>query len=206
MAYNKYTWQNDEIITADKLNHMEDGISDASGGENLEYIKNDPSSQSGIIVGMIEDNYEIGGRNSANAFAFAQGMSVEANGISSHAEGDFTTASGRGSHAEGYRTTASGEYSHAEGYETAASGKHSHAEGQGTLTARRSQHVIGEFNIKDTEGLGETARGKYVMIVGNGTSTNRSNAFAMKWDGTFVFADGTEITPAQFASLLALLN
>ena len=185
---------------------MEDGISDASGGENLEYIKNDPSSQSGIIVGMIEDNYEIGGRNSANAFAFAQGMSVEANGISSHAEGDFTTASGRGSHAEGYRTTASGEYSHAEGYETAASGKHSHAEGQGTLTARRSQHVIGEFNIKDTEGLGETARGKYVMIVGNGTSTNRSNAFAMKWDGTFVFADGTEITPAQFASLLALLN
>jgi hypothetical protein len=50
----------------------------------------------------------------------------------------------------------------------------------------------------------------YVFIIGNGTSskagTVRSNAFAMKWDGTFVFANGTEITPAQFASLLALLG
>lgn len=30
MSYNKQTWQTGDIITADKLNHMEDGI--ASGG------------------------------------------------------------------------------------------------------------------------------------------------------------------------------
>ena len=34
MSYTKYTWQNDETITAEKLNHMEDGIANAynSGG------------------------------------------------------------------------------------------------------------------------------------------------------------------------------
>ena len=30
MAYEKHTWECDELITADKLNHMEDGIEDAS--------------------------------------------------------------------------------------------------------------------------------------------------------------------------------
>lgn len=33
MAYEKQTWTTGEVITADKLNHMEDGIS-GSGGSN----------------------------------------------------------------------------------------------------------------------------------------------------------------------------
>ena len=40
MSYTKYTWQNDETITAEKLNHMEDGIAGAyssSGGEGSGY-------------------------------------------------------------------------------------------------------------------------------------------------------------------------
>lgn len=32
MSYEKHTWVNGEVITADKLNHMEDGISDGGGG------------------------------------------------------------------------------------------------------------------------------------------------------------------------------
>ena len=36
MGYTKYTWQNGEIITADKLNHMEDGIAATTGGAPLE--------------------------------------------------------------------------------------------------------------------------------------------------------------------------
>lgn len=32
MAYEKQTWECGETITADKLNHMEDGIANASGG------------------------------------------------------------------------------------------------------------------------------------------------------------------------------
>lgn len=36
MAYTKQTWNNGDIITADKLNHMEDGI--ASGGTLIVHI------------------------------------------------------------------------------------------------------------------------------------------------------------------------
>lgn len=32
MAYEKQTWTTGEVITAEKLNHMEDGIADAGGG------------------------------------------------------------------------------------------------------------------------------------------------------------------------------
>lgn len=35
MAYEKQTWVCDETITADKLNHMEDGIANASSGEHF---------------------------------------------------------------------------------------------------------------------------------------------------------------------------
>jgi len=33
MAYDKYTWQTGEVITAEKLNHIEDGIADMEGGD-----------------------------------------------------------------------------------------------------------------------------------------------------------------------------
>ena len=32
MAYTKQTWQTGEVITANKLNHMEDGIASSGGG------------------------------------------------------------------------------------------------------------------------------------------------------------------------------
>lgn len=31
MSYEKQTWETGEVITADKLNHMEDGIENAGG-------------------------------------------------------------------------------------------------------------------------------------------------------------------------------
>lgn len=35
MSYEKHTWANGEIITADKLNHMEEGIEGGGGGGSL---------------------------------------------------------------------------------------------------------------------------------------------------------------------------
>lgn len=182
------------------------------------------------------ENYTIGfcafssgaSTKAGGMFSHAEGSNTNASGSSSHAEGSFTTASGNYSHAEGYETTASEEYSHAEGYETTASGNSSHAEGYNTTasggyshaegsetTARGGyshaegfntiayssyQHVQGQFNIQDENG-------DYAFIIGNGTNAGaRSNALGIKWDGTFVFANGTEISPAQFTNLLALLN
>ena len=36
MTYDKYTWQTGEVITAEKLNHMEDGIANAGGFECID--------------------------------------------------------------------------------------------------------------------------------------------------------------------------
>lgn len=118
----------------------------------------------------------------------AEGEGTTASGENSHAEGEETKATGSHSHAEGYATTASGPYSHAEGGITEASGSHSHAEGYWTNARRRSQHVQGEYNINDTEGDDYNSKGKYVHIVGNGTSpADRSNAHTLDWDGNAWF-------------------
>lgn len=130
----------------------------------------------------------------------AEGTGNRATGAASHAEGSNTKAVGNSAHAEGNTTQASGNYSHAEGNGTKATGAASHAEGANTIAASANQHVQGKYNIEDTEDT-------YAFIIGNGAGANtRSNALAMKWDGTFVLANGTEITPAQITALLALLN
>ena len=133
----------------------------------------------------------------------AEGAGTKASGNQSHAEGANTKASGGSSHAEGASTEASGDSSHAEGGGTKASGDYSHAEGSDTIANHKSQHVIGEYNIADLSPADATKRGNYVCIIGNGTSNNaRSNALAMKWDGTLVLSDGTEVTQTQIKALL----
>ena len=120
---------------------------------------------------------EGGGTTASNNSSHAEGYSTTASGVGSHAEGQGTVASGPMSHAEGYGTTASKYASHAEGSDTIASGTISHAEGNGTIASSDSQHAQGKYNIED-------ANGKYAFIIGNGTnSNNRSNAFAVDWDG-----------------------
>ena len=40
MAYDKQTWVNGEVITAEKLNHMEDGIAGAGGSLIVNWVDN----------------------------------------------------------------------------------------------------------------------------------------------------------------------
>lgn len=122
-------------------------------------------------------------------YSHAEGNHTTTSGTYAHAEGYFTKASGTFSHAEGSYTTASGDYSHAEGESTIASGQYSHAEGQLTIAQRRSQHVFGEYNILDTTGTTST-RGKYIEIVGNGTTAARANARTLDWSGNEWLAGG----------------
>ena len=122
----------------------------------------------------------------------AEGSCTTASGSVSHAEGSNTTASADCSHAEGLSTVASGDYSHAEGSTTIASGKYSHTEGCYTTAVNESQHVQGEFNIVDTTGTAST-RGKYAHIVGNGTSSKRSNAHTLDWNGNAWFAGEVKV-------------
>ena len=114
----------------------------------------------------------------------AEGTGTAASGFSSHAEGVNTTASGNYSHAEGVGTTASGTNSHTEGLASTASGDYSHAEGSETIANNKCQHVFGEYNGVDPSSALSSARGTYIEIVGNGTTSSaRSNARTLDWSG-----------------------
>ena len=132
-------------------------------------------------------------------YAHAEGQRTYAYGDYAHAEGDRTVAAELGSHVEGYNTTAYGLGSHAEGYKTSAYGQASHAEGASTCAIGVNSHAggfatcsmadystaIGKYNAPTAE---------YAFTVGNGTNNNnRSNAFAVKWDGT-IEANGQPIS------------
>lgn len=135
--------------------------------------------------------------------AFAHGMLAMASGTCAHAEGARTEATGGGSHSEGEQTVASGARSHAEGLSNTASGSESHvggalseasaagafAHGQGLKASSPLQTVFGKYNVEDSNS-------EYAFIIGNGTSSNRSNLFAVKWDGT-VEINGQALLPAN---------
>jgi hypothetical protein len=117
----------------------------------------------------------IGDYTTASGHAsHAEGNESVASGYASHAEGYKSAARGEFSHAEGTRSVASGHESHAEGNESVASGHASHAQNTGTIAGYNSQTAIGEYNDNKSENAFE---------VGNGTSTDRSNALELDWDG-----------------------
>lgn len=172
-------------------------IADENTGEPDLSTKMDKTNPTG--TGMFSLNRKAG--SEAGDYSFAEGVDTTASGKYSHAEGYRTTASGNHSHVEGAGAIASGFSSHAEGHYATASGNCSHAEGLATIAAGDFQHVSGKNNVEDSAG-------EYAIIVGNGSkSGERSNAFAMKWDGTFVLPDADsadkklEITPAEFKAM-----
>lgn len=163
------------------------------GLNTVEYIldKNQIfEDESGIInteLAKKDDYYSIRVASKPNAgTVLLSGRSALATGEQTWALGDYSSANGyltvaaeKYAHAEGYGTQASGDAAHAEGYQTIARGAYSHASGNNTEAFGANQTVIGKWNKIDTEN-------KYAFIVGNGTWTEngRSNAFAVKWDGT----------------------
>ena len=153
------------------------------------------SSAIGITVeasGM-SSHAEGNGSTASGESSHAEGAYTTASGESSHAEGWYTTSSRNNSHAEGYYTTASGDSSHAEGYYTTASGDYgSHAEGYRTKASSNYQHVQGSCNIEDTAN-------KYAHIVGNGTDDNKANAHTLDWKGNAWYAGklSQEGTPTE---------
>ena len=134
-----------------------------------------------------------GDDTTASGYASHAEGSGTASGSASHAEGSGATASGSASHAEGFGTTASGVASHAEGDDTTASGVASHAQNTQTIASKNSQTAIGTFNTEDTSTTtthpnGIAAYGQFAVIVGNGTSSARSNALTVDWAGNVTIA------------------
>lgn len=149
----------------------------------------------------------------------SEGWETTASGAYSHSEGGKTVASGDGAHAEGkarnigteespvYKGKATGIASHSEGYgcdatnlgahaeggNTTASGSASHAEGDGTIAASNNQHVSGMYNIEDTNNT-------YAEIIGNGSSSDRSNARTLDWSGNEWIAGGFKCNGMEASS------
>ena len=91
--------------------------------------------------------------------------------------------------AEGRDNTVEGVFAHAEGVENKASGVFAHAQNHGTIASGEAQTCIGKYNIEDNNNA-------YVLIVGNGNDTTRSNAMAVTWEGDVLLADDTDISTA----------
>ena len=131
----------------------------------------------------------------SSARAHAEGYNTTASGNESHAEGYNTTASSGGAHAEGRGTTASHSGAHAEGGGTTANGNYSHAEGYYTTASGLYSHSGGYYTKADGNYM--TAIGKYnteksgkAFVIGNGTSTARSDAFTVDWSGNVYMSLG----------------
>lgn len=143
------------------------------------------------------------GTKATGLTAQAFGWYTEANARFSHAEGacsvvstnaseevapqDAESGAGIYGHAEGFNTLVTGGIgAHAEGAETLASGSSSHAEGYKTIASGENQHVQGKYNIGDSSNA-------YAHIVGNGaSSSSRSNAHTLDWDGNAWYAGTVE--------------
>ena len=158
-----------------------DGYSHAEGWSTNSYSSvvttSDPVA-SQVITPWKKKKFSVAKRKS-----HVEGEDCLALGDSSHAEGFQTIASGSHAHAEGSTTHAQGQCSHAEGSATAAYGNYSHAEGSGTEVSPGCdyQHVQGRYNIADASRI-------YADIIGNGTSSKRSNAATVDWSGNAWYA------------------
>lgn len=121
-------------------------------------------------------------------YSVAEGNSTTASGWCSHAEGLETTASGYGSHAEGYLTASIAQCSHSEGDNTSARGINSHAEGRDTQAVGYQSHAggfdtIANYDNQTVIGRHNNNNSNNALEIGNGSTTSRSNAFAVDWDG-----------------------
>lgn len=127
------------------------------------------------------------GQTLANNLSFAGGRQSSAGGRS-FAYGERCVA-GSYAHAEGEETVATLR-SHAEGRYTVADGEGAHAEGTGTIALYSNQHAMGKWNMP---------RYDCVLMIGGGTSDDRSNILEVYTDGSISFDNGT--TKFKFAKV-----
>lgn len=214
----KSTWnnkvdKNNPVMTGDSLSfNRKDGT---TVGKNSIAIGSDSiaSNENSIAIGT---NTNTTGQHSVSI-----GVLNNATGKESVAIGVSNTSRGQNAVAIGRSCVSSNEYSVATGCWTTADGIASNAFGNGSYTngwgAMASgivvkahglgQHVFGTYNIPDTNVCGTvgsanynySARSNYLMIVGNGTSSNLSNAYTLDWNGNAWYQGNISIdgTPSE---------
>lgn len=122
-------------------------------------------SNNGLGTGHLVFNKDRFDGVSVGEYSFSLGNKALGTGNSSFASGKDSIASGEVSNASGLNTKAVGNYSKASNLNTEAQGE--------------AQTVIGRYNLTDTTS---------VLIIGNGSSTTKSNAVTIDWEGNAWFA------------------
>ena len=143
---------------------------------HAEGVSNTIASASGVA------NHAEGISNNLTASGGANHIEGVQNTISGsimgcHVEGAQNTATQVYCHVEGAGNTASGSMSHAQGLYTVASGAQSMSTGMGTIAAGQQQVAIGKYNVATAND------DTYPLIIGNGTSNNRSDCFKVDKTG-----------------------
>ena len=163
----------------------------AEGSQTV--AKGRASHAEGALTQALSDGSHTEGYNTkaTGYWSHAEGEMTTVSSYASHAEGSYCTlpdgakrygtASGYASHVEGGGCHTTGSCTHAEGLATTASGAQSHVEGRYTIAAGGAQHVEGIANIEDTSDT-------YIHIAGNGSYTERSNAYTLDWNGNGWFS------------------
>lgn len=178
-------------------NCVASGITAHAEGESTTASASNSHAEGYMTTASGDDSHAEGnGTTASGDTSHAEGVGAIASGFISHAEGEGTTASKSYCHAEGYGTTASGLVSHTEGWNTTASGSYSHAQNYYTVASGSTSHAQNYHTVADQEC--QTAIGRYntesntnnLFVIGNGTSSARSDAFSVDKYGNVV-ASGT---------------
>ena len=116
----------------------------------------------------------------------AMGYKSESNGNNSIAMGNRSKANGYTSLAMGYDAFANAQYSTAIGQYIEANGDHSTAMGRASYANDYSSFVIGYYNLSGLTVTGSATQpnpANTAFVIGNGTYSNRSDAFKVMANG-----------------------
>lgn len=207
--------EGDKSIAEGHNNVVTGNISHAEGALNT--ITADMSHAEGMSNTVSNKYAHAEGNNctASGSSSHVEGQKSTASGNYTHAEGLQTTASGEASHAEGAYTIASGSYSHAQGHSSKATGNFSNAMGQSCTASGSGSSAQGYMAVAsgkqstahgymvNANGEVQSVRGKlniidnnnkYADIVGNGTTSGRSNAYTLDWNGNAWYKGNVETT------------
>lgn len=143
------------------------------------------------------------------AYTHTEGQGSQATANYAHAEGYYTKATGSASHAEGDTTQATGSYSYAGGYNSVASGTCANTHGYYTK-AFGNQTVFGHYNTDWTSSSnlhgGTYGTSGVLLVVGNGTSSARANAFRVEGGGQVKAKGAYSASGADYAEFFEWLD
>ena len=129
-----------------------------------------------------------GTRSEEGAYSFVGGTQNIASGEASSVFGAENVVGGMGSASFGAQNTVTGNYGLASGQGNVVTGDKATALGDHLLAYTSHQTVLGHYNVGDEND-------EYALIVGNGDVSDRSNAFAVGWDGSVVAWGVKSFTP-----------